>query len=164
MNFRLLAAPARSCPRSNSVLVTKYVNAPYDVTPSRYLVRVLVLAACFKNEREIRTFMSVLRFSYVAGLLVAGKSAQGYAAQNAIRGAALACIGVRFFQVSGQFAFLRQFARFPQLTLAIPLQHPVSNIIWRIEAAHLRATGPRQSSGVTTIEKCKEGCLYGSCA
>ena len=37
------------------------------------LVRVLVLAACFKNEREIRTFMTMLRFSYVAGLLVAGR-------------------------------------------------------------------------------------------
>ena len=42
-------------------------------------------------------------------------------------------------------------------TFAIPLQHPMSNIIRRIEAAHFRATGPRYSSGVTTIEKCKEG-------
>src|SRR4030095_16437075 len=40
--------------------------------------------------------------------------------------------------------------------VTIPLQHSVANIVGRVEAAHLRATSSRDSSGMTAVEKGNE--------
>ena len=110
------------------------------------LVRVLILAACFKNEREIRAFTSVPPVSRTSRVSLSSANARSGTPRRvtAIRGAAFTRVSVRVFQEPGKFTFFGQFTRFPQLALTIPLQHPVSNIIRRIETTHFRATGPRR--------------------